>query len=613
MNSRAENFEQYEQHEQQQQQQQQGGYDYYKSHMYHGQQQPYQAASPNASDYGSHIPEMAEITVLSTKLAPNSSDLEQVITRDEDPFANFRSSSQLLSRLGVPLASVSRSQMMTILGNQVADVIELFYDSFIVKDGKLVMVWAAEGVDAEAVVTEKCLLVKDINEVYFTAKLAALRFPNASVPKYRQDYTTLKSLFDTLLETYTQREDEPLVDEDLFILISLALLVSALAHFIDAEERNRTEPALALLLSLTSLNDLVTAFKYILPPAHQSRLFTLTLYRDLQRVEAKLDSAEEFDQIAKLKALMELAFLRYGDFFLRYYADEVMQTLGETDLIDCPLALWDKATHDGDQIQLDFGPSFLVSMLKYQWGIIKDFNGISPDPSNSSILYHTTLENLFEFLFDQAQQLFLFVGALNAVLSDGEAQFVNFNTDADTLITVYMEMMHHLDRICTALNDSYDVLPQEKGEVISRVDQMTLKQLSKVYILLLAFSICSIQLSLTGPLQITTAPSISAVLEQYISKSDFSTPIKECFVLDLFIAEFVSHSPDLIRNYSMIRGLSMSVLLHLEGKLTKVTAFNTGISWNMFSFFILMSSLLLLQLLWITRSVWAMAHDSFLV
>ena len=207
---------------------------------------------------------------------------------------------------------------------------------------------------------------------------------------------------------------------------------------------------------------------------------------------------------------MDLAIKRYGEFFLRYYADEVKRNLNQDDLMDCPAALLDKS-----EASFQLSPSFYVTIIKYQWGIIKDFQGVSVDPLNKSIAYHMQLENLFDFLFDQAQQLFVFTSTLNAILNDEETFISGFSTDADTLIAIYTELMNHLDRLCTGLNNSYDILAQEatNNKSIDRPQQMKLKQLTKVYILLLTFSVCSIQLSLTGPLQITTAPSISAVLE----------------------------------------------------------------------------------------------------
>ena len=408
-----------------------------------------------------------------------------------------------------------------------------------------------------------------------------------------------------MLKSFTNSgEDSAVPIEDFNILMSLVLLVKALSHFIDEEARKRVEPALALLISSTPLEQLVDSFKVILPPSHQSRLFKLSIYTDLQEVEGKFE-LDETAQLAKLKCIMELAFKRYGVYFLRYYADEVMINLNKKDLMDCPLALWNKATHGEDAMQLDFGPSFFVIIIKYQWGIIKDYHGISPDPTENAILYHSQLTNLFDFLFDQAQQLFLFVGALSYILNNDEIGMES-DTDTNTLIIIYTEMMNHLDRICTGLNKSYDIQAQEGDEQLSLQEQMKFKQLTKVYILLLTLSVCSIQLSLTGPLHITTAPSISAVLEHYITNSDFTAPIKDCTILDDFGFEFEIQSSDLIRNYSMIRGISLPVLLHLERKDTKLTALNSGLSWNMLSLFVLIVTLLLLllQFLRVLQIVW---------
>ena len=513
---------------------------------------------------------------------------------------------QLVDRLGLPISSVECRQMRYFLNNQIADLIELIHEAFHLENGKLVMFEELIDVDETE---EKRLLAKDIIEVYYTAKLIDFKYPKVFVTDYRGKFAGLDELFKRMLKSYTKRGEEAISPEDLTILITLALLVRALSFFIDKETRERIDPTLALLVSLTPMNELVDIFKEIMPPSHQSRLFTLTLYRDLQNVEGKLE-ADEHDQLGKLRAIMDLAIKRYGEFFLRYYADEVKRNLNQDDLMDCPAALLDKS-----EASFQLGPSFYVTIIKYQWGIIKDFQGVSVDPLNKSIAYHMQLENLFDFLFDQAQQLFVFTSTLNAILNDEETFIGSFSTDADTLIAIYTELMNHLDRLCTGLNNSYDILAQEatNNESIDRPQQMKLKQLTKVYILLLTFSVCSIQLSLTGPLQITTAPSISAVLENYISKSDFTAPIKDCTVLENFSAEFDVHSVDLIKNYSMIRGLSMTVFSHLQRRDTKVTALNTGVSWNILSFFILMSALLLLQFIWIIQAIWQFAYDKFMV
>ena len=56
----------------------------------------------------------------------------------------------------------------------------------------------------------------------------------------------------------------------------------------------------------------------------------------------------------------------------------------------------------------------------------------------------------------------------------------------------------------------------------------------------------------------------------------------------------------------MIRGISLPVLLHLERKDTKLTALNSGLSWNMLSLFVLIVTLLLLllQFLRVLQIVW---------
>lgn len=503
-------------------------------------------------------------------------------------------STQIFSRLGVPLSDMSDLTMLNILNIKANDlVVNLF-----AMEGNAIM--ALNSLSIEDPVLKS--LVMNISEVYFIAKILSLKMSKTFVKSFRPSYTILIQIFDELLKKFTSRNrDEPVPLGDFTILISLALLLSAFSKFVDVEAQERCEPALALLLSLSSIEHIVESFKLFLPPSCQSRLFGLTIYLDLQAIESKLDS-EELEQIAKLKAIMEFAFKRYGDFFLRYYADEVMHFLNQKNLLDCPFELWNKATHGGHDIQVEFGPSFLVSIIKYQWGIIKDFHGISPDPTNNTIYYNTDLENLFEFLNDQAQQLFIFIGALKTVLNDDETEILTFSTDSDTLITIYMEIMNYLDRICTGLINSYAICSQDPNYSES-LNNLDLGQSTKGFVLLMTLSVCCIQLSLTGRLQITTAPSISAVLEHYVSKSDFTAPIKNCTLLDRFIVEFPVHSLDLIRNYPMIRGLSVPTLIHLEGKDTKITAFNTGLSWNMFSFFILISSLLILQFFWIAKEI----------
>ena len=548
----------------------------------------------------------SNITVLSEEVNNDEVDSEQVVTNIDEDDLNDPVSFKLFDRLGLPISDITESKMLSVLNNQIADLIELIYETFHLENGKLVMFEGLTDVDETE---EKKLLAKDIIEVYFSAKLVALKYPKRFVSNYRGKFVTLKKLFNRMLRSYTNRGEEVISPEDLTILMTLALLVKALSCFLGKETRERIEATFALLLSLTPINEFVDTFKEIMPPSHQSRLFTLSLYRDLQNVEGKLE-ADEHDQLGKLRAVMGLAIKRYGEFFLRYYADEVKRNLNQDDLMDCPAALLDKS-----DVSFQLGPSFYVTVIKYQWGIIKDFQGVSVDPLNKSIAFHMQLENLFDFLFDQAQQLFVFTSILHAILNDEETFIGSFSTDADTLIAIYTELMSYLDRLCTGLNNSYDILAQEPTdtESIDRVQQMKLKQLTKVYILLLSFSVCSIQLSLTGPLQITTAPSISAVLENYISKSDFTTPIKDCTVLENFSAEFNVHSVDLIKNYSMIRGLSKAVFSHLQRRNTKVTALNTGVSWNILSFFILMSALLLLQFIWVIQAIWQYAYDKFTV
>lgn len=511
-----------------------------------------------------------------------------------------------LNRLGCPSQKISSSRLLLALQSQLNDLLYKIYDSFTISNGTM-RATAPTRDETE----ELARLAKEIVAVYYTAKLATLKCPPEPIEEIANSFSILQKLFEDLLKEFSERGSETLRQEDLNIILSFGLLLSSLSYFIHEESKAHTEPIIILLISLTSLQQLVDSFKMILPPAHQSRLFVLTLYNDLERIQASLQ-VEDADQIAKLKAILELAFIRYGEFFMSSYTEELLLTLNCTDLLECPDAVWGKATHGKSTIQTELGPSFLVSMLKYQWAIIKDFNGVVPDPTNDIILVYSDLENLFDFLNDQAQQLFFLAAALNTVLNDDSNSRTNFNTDSETLFKIYAELMDYLVRIVSALTDSYIVHSQNDEINLTRLDQVYILQCAKFNVILLTFSLCSIQLSLTGPLHISTAPSISPVLEIYLFKSDFTAASDSCDLSENFTKTFAKQSQTLYSNYSMLRGLSKSVQLKLEGKPIEKGVFGTQLSLNMLSFYVLVIFMFLIQLIWFIQSFMLFIGDFFL-
>ena len=489
----------------------------------------------------------------------------------------------LINRLGALSKNSSFQRMSASMRAQLCDLLNRIYDTFFIHDNEIVLLHPED--------TENILiaLAKEINAAYFIVKLTSLKGPGYQDDILIQSSSLLISLFERLLKLYASKGADSVTSLEFNVILSLGFLTVALSQFIGKEACNRADPSLTLLLSLTPVEKIVQAFKIILPEAHQSRLFTLTIYRDLQKIENHMEK-DELDQTAKLKGVMELVLLRYGPFFLNYYADEILITFRRTDLLECPEELWKKATHGGNKIQAELGPSFLANMIKFQWGIIKDFNGIVPDPSNDSILYHTELENLFEFLVDQGQQLFLLTGALYSVLEENPSYQSTFVTDAELLTNIYTELMDHLSRIVTALNEAYTVKAQCGGSKIDHLDALILLQSTKFYVLLLSLSLCLIQLSLTGPLNISTVSSVSPIIEQYLFASDFTATLK---TIDQptqeFKDEFKSKKSLLCSNYSMIKKLSSSIFVQLEGNNPKPNALRSGMSWNMLNFTILVT------------------------
>jgi hypothetical protein len=531
-----------------------------------------------------------------------------VSSREEEEEENNTNSTELdfIDRLGRPSQNIPSSRLLFTLQKQLNDLLLDIYDSFTLSNGTLLPLNPkADGA------SELAKLANDMVSLYFTAKLATLKCASKPVEDIVNSFCILLRLFEDLLKTYSKRGSEALRQEDLNILFAFGFLLSSLSHFVDEEIKTQSEPILVLLISLTSLQRLVDSFKMIFPPAHQSRLFVLTLYSDLERIQATLQG-EDADQIAKLKALIELAFIRYGDYFMSSYTEELLFTFNCPHLLECPAAIWNKATQGKSTIQTDLGPSFLVSMLKYQWGLIKDFNGVAADPTNNIILFHTDLENLFEFLNDQAQQLFLLASALNTVLNEDARFRATFNTDAETLFKIYTELMDYLVRIVSGLMDGYSVHSQNEGTNLTTEEQMDILQCAKFHIVLMTFSLCSVQLSLTGPLHISTAPSISPVLEFYLSKSDFTASSQTCELSHEFTKTFASQSASFYSNYSMLKGLSKIVQAKLEGTFIDKGVFNTHLSLNMLSFTVLVIFMFFIQLIWFIQALLAFIEDYFL-
>lgn len=530
----------------------------------------------------------------------NNANLEQVVTSDLEKFEDFL----LVNRLGSLAADTSPQKLLHVLRAKLGDLSNKIYDTFYVQNNiEIVLLQAG---DSHEILME---LSKEITAVYFTAKLASLKCAELQIKIFQETFSLLQSLFESLLKLYSSKGEDAVNQDEFTVILSLGFLCTALSQFIGPEASDRVEKALTLLISLAPIQQIVDSFKNIIPPAHKSRLFTLTLYNDLQKMETRIDTSEP-QQIAKLKGIMEVVLNRYGDFFLSYYADEVLLTFNEKDLVDCPVALWEKATHGtGSRIQTELGPSFIVNMIKMQWGIIKDFNGIVPDPSESCLLFHTEQKNLFRFLLDQGQQLFLLVGALYTVLNEDQSYQSTFVTDAEILNKVFIELMDHLARLVMALDDDYEVTTQNELSTIEDPDKRKFIQSTKFYILLLCLSLCLIQLSLTGPLNISTTASLSAVLEHYMSRSDFTAAARDQNLKSDFQAEFKKHSVILCSNYSMIKRLSSGVLMKLEGRSLKLNVFNTGMTWNMLSFTVLVASASTIVFIWFFKTLITFLED----
>lgn len=550
-------------------------------------------------------PDLADVSIY---IKDDGIQIEPTISspkQEEYDTANTKIS--FLNRLGCPSQNFSSAQLLLALQKQLNDLLLDIFDYFTLSNGTLKLIHRNKENEPE----ELAKLAKSIVSVYYTAKLASLKCPSEPVEDIVNIFSIILKLFEDLLKTYSEWGSEFLTQEDLNILFSFGILLSSLSHFVDQERKTQTEPIFVLLISLTSVHQLVDTFKMILPTAHQSRLFALTLCYDLERIQASLQ-VEEADQRAKLKAIIELAFIRYGDFFMSSYTEELLFTFNCKDLLECPAAVWNKATHGKSTIQTEFGPSFLVSVLKYQWAIIKDFNGAVPDPTNDIILFHTDLENLFDFLNDQAQQLFLLATALNTVLNEETSYRASFNTDSETLFKIYTELMDYLARIASSLMDDYTARSQNDETILTRLEQMDLIQSLKFHLVLMTFSLCSIQLSLTGPLHISTAPSISPVLEFYLSKSDFIASSDTCELSEKFTITFNSQASTLYSNYSMLKGLSKKVQSKLEGKLIEKGVLGTKLSLNMLSFCILVVFMFVVQFIWFIQAVFAFIDDFYL-
>jgi hypothetical protein len=491
----------------------------------------------------------------------------------------------VLTRLGYPNPNMKGSSMRFALKRQLSNLLNRIYDIFYVENGQIFLL--DRRLDEEKTLKA---LVRDIMSVYYTAKLTSLK-SSTRQDDFRQFFEVFLRRFEDLLKFYAHRNESSQLatpSQQFSVFLSLGFLVTAVARFMDEEARTRTEPALALLISFATPSQLAEVFMEILPPAHQSRLFALTVYADLQMVEQKFDSTGEREHISKLKAVMEVAFKRYGDNFLSFYSDELFVTFETVNLMKCPRELWNLATQgNGKVIQTELGASFLVNLIKYQWGIIADFNGVVADPSINAILMHTDLKNLFIFLHNQAQQLYLLVSALNYVLNDETHTRSAFRKDSDTLIRVYVELMDYVTRLSSALIDEYDVIPQSSTSTLSPQQSTDMLQPTKFYILLLSLSICSIQLSLTGPLHISNAPPFSQIIEYYIGSVDFTMARNTCKIKPQFANQFKLDSSVIFSNYSIIKDLSKPVLEHLSGQNSKMDALGTGLTWNFLSFCIL--------------------------
>ena len=217
---------------------------------------------------------------------------------------------EIFDRLGCPNAQVSGARLLKALLSQSSDLLNILYDTFYLNNGQLILINESLNLDEQI---EK--FFKEIISVYYTAKLTFLK-SSARIERLNQVFDMYLMNFEEILQFYTSGTDENSSAKNSFnILLAFGLLVSALSEFINDKAKKRIQPALILLISMAPLAQLSDAFKIILPPAHQGRLFALTLYRDLQVIESKIE-VDDIELIAKLKVIMEVALSRYGSHFL---------------------------------------------------------------------------------------------------------------------------------------------------------------------------------------------------------------------------------------------------------------------------------------------------------
>lgn len=511
------------------------------------------------------------------------------------------------NRLGFPTQEITFLELL----ESVKVLSQRITSTFMIVDGRL------ELMDSFLVFEEE---IKNINleviSVYYTAKLTSSKGSTMKA----DDCSILKSFFESLLKIYSTSSsnyEDDLDEKSTFMLIlSLGLLLSALSSFLDQDAQDESDLALILIITITPLKLIVESFSQIMPPAYKSRLFSLTLYRDLQRIEEIIQTTakEDLEQLSKIKMITEMAFYRFGNYFLISYSDEILSAFNQKHLIACPKVLWKKVTFGSDTVKTDLGPSFLVNMSKLQWGILKDYNAIVPDPSTNSLYFHLNLDKLFHFQSDQVQQLFILNSSLYTLLKEDQGYQATFNTDADTLKTIYLQLMDHTVRLLTALQDNYTIEPQEPNSNIklSRLEKAKLLQSAKLHILFLTLNLCIVQLILTETLNIHSAPSISPIIEHYLMKSNFSCTIDNCNIIPEFQEQFKIHSEALITNYSMIKKLSNSVLSFFKGEQEDSGFLNLGLTWNSICYCLILVIILLIELKMIIDTLIRLSDELFL-
>ena len=359
-------------------------------------------------------------------------------------------------------------------------------------------------------------LARIVTELYFSIKLGKDQLVDEkSLPNFYPQLQELYQLYEKLLR-------DPLDFKNFSFLLALSFLLTAMQGFGENDQviSDGVRAGLTLLLSSVEPDFVSRACQLILPPPQLSTLFLKTMAHEFVILEQI--ASEDASAKPSVRMMADILKTKYGKLFTVDLSEELFATYNTFDYDECARLLWDNGTGPDETVLLGFGRTFLIKMVKLQWGIIREGKVYAPDRSSNLLLMDDSKVDFMEYSAKMYGRLFSLIEALDRLFINNGMAGPILELSADTMNLVYQDMNEYLESLSTALIDTYPIEMQSGITVIDYKSRISIMRGAKLSILLGAYNLALLKKILIGPLNRFNLGPISPIVERFVSSCDFS-------------------------------------------------------------------------------------------